>query len=227
MSSSSISGREVKVFLVDDHPVVREGISMLLGQTGFIVCGEAESCGEALEGILSHDPDLLILDISLRDSNGFDLLEMLAQKGNRTPSLVYSMHEDPRTIEKALRAGARGYVTKRELPRTISRAIEEILQGGTFLGETATKAMIHRSSAGNGEKDGVHPLSERERDIYALLAEGYRTSEIAERLNMSISTVESYYQRMKIKLSVGSASDLRRLAIREAKESKASWENPG
>jgi len=224
---SDISRQAVKVFLVDDHPVVREGISMLLEQTGFIVCGEAESCDEALEGILSHNPDLLILDISLRDSNGLDLLKMLAQKGNRAPSLVYSMHEDPHIIEKALHAGAKGYVTKRELPRMIVRAIEEILQGRTFLGQTATTAMIHRSSPRNDERSGIHLLSERERDIYTLLADGYRTSEIAQRLNMSVSTVESYYQRMKIKLSVGSASDLRRLAISEAKERNTSWERPG
>jgi DNA-binding NarL/FixJ family response regulator len=223
---SSLSGQKVKVFLIDDHPVVREGISMLLTQTGFIVSGEADTCDSALEGILRHKPDLLILDISLRNSNGFDLLEMLAQKGNQTPSLVYSMHEDPNTIEKALRAGAKGYVTKRELPRTIVRAIGEIMEGRTFLGQTATTALIHHDSPDKGNKRALHLLSERERDIYSHLADGYRTSEIAGRLNMSTSTVESYYQRMKIKLSIGSVGDLRRMAIREAKERKAPWEDP-
>lgn len=200
---------KARIFLVDDHPAVRHGLTRLLGDEVYEVCGEKGSLFETLEAVLESQADLAIVDLSLGEESGFDLIAELCV--HQVPVLVYSMHEDASSIDQSLRAGARGYVSKREESDELCLAVHSLLNGQRYLSPYAAKALAGSGSARGNEAQ----LSEREQQIMALLAEGHGPSDVAKAMSISVRTVESYCSRIIDKLGLSGMKELRLVAIRE------------
>ena len=205
---SGRSGAPVRLFMVDDHPAVREGLRLLLEQQGVVVCGEAGDVAGALAAIPAAAPDLVMVDLSLGRDSGLTLLRWLAARFPLVPLLVYSMHEDPFHVQQALAAGATGYVTKREITALLALAIDELLAGRRYVSPRAGEAL---GSLPAGERT-ESPLSPRELLVYGLVAEGFSPQAIAERLGVSRRTVDSYLARIMEKLGLPGMEALRRHA---------------
>lgn len=199
-----------RVLLVDDHPAVRQGVALLLAAGRHMVCGEAQSREEALARLDADDIDLVLLDLSLDDASGLDLLPDLEERD--IPALVYSMHEDPETIERAFRLGARGYVTKREDPMTLLAAVGDVLAGRRHVSPRAARILADKALVSDAGGDGGL-LSDRERQILALMGQGDSSAEIASALSISARTVETYCARMVEKLGLPGMKALRKYAI--------------
>jgi DNA-binding NarL/FixJ family response regulator len=205
------------VFLVDDHPLVREWLTNLINQQpGLRVCGEAESGPQARERILALKPEVAIVDIALKDSSGIELIKDLKQSCPAVAVLVLSMHEESHYAERALRAGARGYIMKRETAKKVITAIRQVLQGKLYMSESLATAMAAQFFAGKALATGslVEQLSDRELEVFELLGDGRGTRQIAEALGVSIKTVQAYCARIKEKLNLASATELVREAVR-------------
>jgi DNA-binding NarL/FixJ family response regulator len=223
MSSTAATKR--KVFLVDDHPLVREWLTNLINQqSDLIVCGETESGPESLQLIPRARPDVAIVDISLKDSSGLELIKSLKESNPEISVLVLSMHDEFLYAERALRAGAKGYIMKRETTRKVVDAIRRVLDGKLYISANVAEAIAAKSVTGKraGGGHAVELLSDRELEVFQLLGEGLGTRQIAEKLHVSIKTVQVYCARMKEKMKVGSATELLREAIRwnEAREDR-------
>jgi DNA-binding NarL/FixJ family response regulator len=206
-----------RVFLVDDHPLVREWLTNLINtQPDLAVCGEAETGPEALNAILSLKPNIAIIDISLKDSSGIELIKDLKQSLPGLVILVLSMHEESHYAERALRAGAEGYIIKRETTRKVITAIRQVLSGETYLSnEIATTLATQYVTGKRRSADSpVGQLSDRELEVFELLGQGRGTRQIAEALRVSVKTVQAYCARIKEKLNLGSATELLREAVR-------------
>jgi DNA-binding NarL/FixJ family response regulator len=197
------SPRRVSVFLVDDHPLVRQGLAVMLEQAGFAVGGEAES----IEATLAHPglaaSQVAILDLSLDRANGMDLIPVLSQRGIRV--VVYSMHEDAAVVRSALAAGAKGYITKREAAQSLVAAIRTVLDGGDYVSPRAASGLAQRVT----DPD----LSRQQEQLYDLLGQGCDAQEIADRLHVSPRTVETYCTRLMDKMGLAGMKELRRRAI--------------
>jgi DNA-binding NarL/FixJ family response regulator len=205
-----------RVFLVDDHPLVREGLANLINhQDDLAVCGEAEdSCG-ATTGIEKTRPDVALIDISLKNESGLELVKNLESKFPTVALIVLSMHDEALYAERALRAGARGYVMKRETTKSMLTAIRCVLEGDTYVSNRVVNLMARRmSSRKAAAKSPVERLSDRELEIFRLLGQGRTTSQIAEDLRLSLKTVQAYCARAKEKFGVNSLTELLRAAIR-------------
>jgi DNA-binding NarL/FixJ family response regulator len=216
MTANGASLRK-RVFLVDDHPLVREWLTNLINQQpGLMVCGEAESGPEAREKILALRPDVAIVDIALKDSSGIELIKDLKQACPEVAVLVLSMHEESHYAERALRAGARGYIMKRETTRKVVAAIGQVLEGKLCVSEAIAAAMATQFVEGKTLATGspVEQLSDRELEVFELLGQGRTTRQIAETLRVSLKTVQAYCARIKEKLNLGSATELLREAVR-------------
>lgn len=205
------------IFLVDDHPLVREWLTNLINQqSGLAVCGEAESGPQALRSIVDLKPDVAIVDISLKESSGIELIKNLKQSCPSVAVLVLSMHEESHYAERALRAGARGYIMKRETSRKIIGAIRQVLEGKMYLSETIATAMatqfVHGRTLTTQSPQAL--LSDRELEVFQLLGQGRGTRQIAELLRVSVKTVQAYCARIKEKLNLASATELLREAVR-------------
>jgi DNA-binding NarL/FixJ family response regulator len=206
-----------RIFLVDDHPLVREWLTNLINQQpDLTVCGETDSAPQALAAIALAKPDVAIVDLSLKDSSGFDLIKNLKQAETGAAVLVLSMHDEAHYAERALRAGARGYVMKRETTKKVVTAIRRVLEGKLYLSETIAEAMTVRLVGGTSNSGSfpVEQLSDRELEVFEMLGRGLGTRQIAETLRVSVKTVQAYCARIKDKLNVGSATELLREAIR-------------
>ena len=198
-----------RIFLADDHPAVREGLTLLLAQGRHVVCGQAASIGQALDILDDCAPALALVDLSLAEESGLDLIPALAARD--IPALVYSMHEDAATVNRALECGAKGFVTKRETSAVLLQAVETLLAGETYISPRATESL---NSAARKAGRPAQALSERELQIMDLLSQGESNAEIAETLHLSIRTVETYFSRIIIKLGLEGMKDLRKYAIR-------------
>ena len=210
------------VFLVDDHPLVREWLTNLINQQpGLRVCGEAESGPPAREKILALRPDVAIVDLALKDSSGLELIKDLKLSCPQVAVLVLSMHEEYHYAERALRAGARGYIMKRETAKKVVTAIRQVLQGKLYMSDSLAAAMAAQFVAGKtlAAGSGIEQLSDRELEVFELLGDGRGTRQIAETLNVSIKTVQAHCARMKEKLSLASATELVREAVRWREQS--------
>lgn len=204
----------MRVFLVDDHPAVRNGLGLVLTQSGFEVCGEAEDRAGALAHAGLEAADVVVVDLSLAHETGFPLIEELHQRG--VPVVVYSMHEDSLQVRRAFAAGAIGYVTKRDAATTLADALREALLGRQYVSQRAAVGMATMQP-----KPGSEPaaeLSKRELEIYERLGFGESTGEIAEKLVISSRTVESYCNRIIGKLGLSGMRELRRRAIQESRD---------
>jgi len=204
---------DIKIFLVDDHPVVRDGVSLLLSQKGFVVCGEADNCADALQLMAASPPDIVLIDLSLGDESGLDIISEIQDGPMKI--LVYSMHRDVRHIKAAFAAGAHGYVTKREIATTLVDAIAATLAGERYLSPLATQAI--GDARPEERSTAMTRLSEREWDVFRLIGEGYSTAQLADHFDISNSSVQTYYVRIMDKLGLSGVKELRRHAITAAK----------
>jgi DNA-binding NarL/FixJ family response regulator len=213
------SGRSAgkrRIFIVDDHPIFRTGILQLINNhPGLVVCGEAETMQEAVEEIDRMKPDLVVTDISLKGNSGIELIKSLHTIFPDIQTLVLSMHEESLYAERALRAGARGYVMKQEASESVLTAIEAVLGGGIYLSEPMNSALI-RKLVGGAPPATVSPisiLSDRELEIFQLIGRGVGTRQISDELHLGIKTVESHRANIKKKLGLKSAPALLRFAV--------------
>jgi DNA-binding NarL/FixJ family response regulator len=200
---------KVRVFLVDDHPIVRRGFQLLLGlERDLAVCGEADSSSQALEKMIQLKPDVAIIDLGLRESNGLDLIKQAREHLPNLKILVFTMKNEQMYAERALRAGANGYITKEEGAEKAIEALRVLMQGKTYLGAQLTAAMVHRLAAGGQPGEATDLLSDRELEILEMIGSGLGTRQIAERLKVSIKTIESHREHIKTKLQLKKASEL-------------------
>ena len=214
-TSGTVSGKR-SVFIVDDHPLVREGLTNLInGQNDLIVCGEAKDSAEAIAGIAKERPDVGIIDISLANESGLELIKHLVKQFPQVGIIVLSMHDEALYAERALRAGARGYVMKHETSKSVLASIRRVLAGGVYVSERIVNRMALRltSSRRSIASSPVERLSDRELEIFQLLGQGRSPSEIAGDLKLSLKTVQAYCARAKEKLGVTSLTELLRAAI--------------
>jgi DNA-binding NarL/FixJ family response regulator len=208
-------GRRSRVLIVDDHPIVRERLAELINEEpDLMVCGEAEDGRTALEAVATTNPDVATIDISLKDSYGIELVKELKLRHPSLLTIVLSMHDESLYAERALRAGARGYVTKQEASKKIVSAIRQVLKGGIFVNEKMSAALLGRI-AGEPRSDGtpIDRLTDRELEIFQLLGEGSPVRDIAKRLHVSVKTVEAHRTHIKEKLNIRTSPELLRYAI--------------
>jgi len=203
--------------VVDDHPIVRERLAELINQEPDLnVCAEAEDSHQALKAVQTHAPDLAIVDITLKDTYGIELIKQLKERHPKLPVLVLSMHDESLYGERALRAGAKGYLTKQEATKKVVGAIRHILAGGIFVSEKMASTILHKLTTGNSTEGGGSPvdvLSDREMEVFQLLGEGLGVRKIADNLFVSVKTVEAHREHIKQKLNFKSSSELLRYAI--------------
>jgi DNA-binding NarL/FixJ family response regulator len=205
-----------RILVVDDHPIVRQGLSLMVNrEPDLVVCGEAEDATAAMLVLASAKPDVLIVDISLNGPDGLDLLKNVRITHPTLPVLVLSMHDESIYAERALRAGANGYIMKQEATERVLIALRRILGGEIYVSDrVANKMLTHYiTGAGTLRNSSIADLSDRELEVFRLIGEGHGTRQIAEELHISIKTVESYQAHIKEKLSLRSARELMQHAI--------------
>jgi len=217
MATSEISRPPTTVFLVDDHPLVRDWLSRLINEEKDLeVCGWADKTDEAIEAIERLKPSISIIDIGLRGKSGLELIRFLTDRNPDELILVLSMHDEAVYASRALKAGARGYVSKRETTEKVVLAIRRILAGDMYISETLAEALAMGLSRNKNPAlaGDVSLLSDRELEVFRLLAAGRETSEIARDLSVSLKTVQSYCARIKDKLNLRNATELLQTATR-------------
>ncbi len=206
-----------RIFVVDDHPIVRHGLKQLIEQeSDLLVCGDAETPAEALKAISSLKPDLAIVDLSLKEGSGLTLIKDLKVRHPKLPILVLSMLDETLYAERVLRAGARGYVTKTGASENLLVAIRRVLDGEIYLSEKIANRMLHKLAGAGVATDGsvVDVLSDRELEVFQLTGRGLRTRQVAEKLHLSVKTIETYREKIKWKLQLEDAGELLQHAIR-------------
>ncbi len=205
-----------RVLIVDDHPILRKGLSLLINsEPDLTVVGEADNAQRALEMIDSHKPDLLIVDISLPGIDGIELIKTVKLSHRDLPSLVVSMHDESLFAERALRAGARGYIMKQEALEKLLVAIRRVLAGEIFVSDRIATSILEKmvSSENKTASSPIGLLSNRELTVFRMIGQGYKTSQIAEKLHLSVKTIESYRAHIKEKLKLADGTDLLKYAI--------------
>jgi len=204
------------VFIVDDHPLLRQGLALLINrEPDLIVCGEAEEAQSAIKAIAAQKPNILIADISLNGPDGLDLLKNLRMIYPDMPVLILSMHDECIYAERALRARANGYIMKQEAAEKVLVALRRILNGEIYLSDRMASKLLHQYVSGSSADvhSQLSTLSDRELEVFRLIGEGRGTRQIAEKLHLSIKTVETYQAHIKDKLSLRSGRELVQHAI--------------
>lgn len=205
-----------RVLIVDDHPLVRLGLREMIAQEpDLTVCGLAEDAAEALEMAAGESPDLVIVDLSLPDRNGLELIKQLRCRDAAPKMLVNSMHSEKLFAQRALKAGANGYISKEEGTEALLGAIRKVLRGEVYLSEEMTQHML-QVAAGADPADpgaGIDALSDREIEVLGLLGRALTTRQIAEQLNLSVKTIESHRENIKAKLGLANNNELIRRAV--------------
>jgi DNA-binding NarL/FixJ family response regulator len=209
---------KARILLVDDHPVLRLGIAELINSEGTLeVCGEAACLADAYQMVAKLKPDLVIADISLEGNSGIELMKELSYRWEGLPVLAYSMHDEQIYAERALRAGARGYVMKQNPPESLLEAIHHVLNGRIYLSKEVSDRLLGKfigaKPGGKTVQSPIDRLSDRELEVLQLLGKGMTTSQIAESLCLSTKTVETYREHLKQKLSLQSGPELVRYAV--------------
>ena len=217
MRKTSKTAKSVRVFLVDDHPLVRQALKDAIGgECDLEVCGEAEDRDEALRGIAAVAPDLAIVDLRLRTSDGLDLVRDICSHHPNVKSLVLSMQDESMTAERAVRAGARGYISKQEAPKKIIEAVRKVLRGEIYWSEKAAAMVTSKITTPIKPTNGsaIERLSERELQVFEMIGLGQSTQQISDVLHIDVSTVETYRSRIKEKLDLTNGPELLQTAIR-------------
>lgn len=204
-----------KVMIVDDHPLVREGLIARISTLPEVtVCGEASSVESALRLLETTRPDLIIVDLALKDGHGLDLIKRVKQSSCATKILVLTAYDEALFAERALRAGAQGYVHKQEVQDTLIAAIRKILGGEHYLSPQMAERLISQAVGAKGAAQTVADLSDRELQIFELIGRGNSTRDIAAKLNLSVHTIETHRERIRAKLHLASGIALTQRAIR-------------
>ena len=214
--SGSTSLTRKSVFVVDDHPVVRDGYArMITNQSDLELAGESGDGIQALEMVRSSQPDLVLVDLSLKSGNGLELTQQIHEEFPRIKILVVSMHDEMLYAERVLRAGADGYINKTEATRRLIEAIHEVLGGKYYLSEKMRERMLTRAVGldGIGDESPIDRLSDRELEVFELIGSGMTTREIAAKLELSPKTIESYRENLKAKLNLANSTELTRHAV--------------
>ena len=202
---------KIKVLLVDDHPILRAGLGRLINQEAdMMICGEAEDGPTAFDLVGTLNPDIAVIDISLKGSNGIELVKNLKARYPELPTMVLSMHDESLYAERALRAGSLGYIMKEEAIGQVLVAIRKVLQGEIFLSEKMKTKMLQQMASGKGKLvcSPIEQLTDRELEVFRLIGEGCSTRQIAGQLHLSVRTVEAYREYIKSKLSLKNATEL-------------------
>jgi len=215
-SAQKSMGPQRRILLVDDHAIVREGFAEILNaRTDLHVCGHASTAGRALESVSRLRPDLVVVDLSLQGGSGLDLIKQIKTLHPQLPMLVLSMHDEALYAERCLRAGALGYVMKQEEAKTVLQAVRSVLRGEVHLSDAVRGRMLHtivgRSLA--RDKTGLSRLSDREIEVFQWIGEGHTTRQIAQKLHLSLSTVETHRAHIKEKLNLRNSAELMRAAV--------------
>jgi DNA-binding NarL/FixJ family response regulator len=206
-----------RILIVDDHPMMRTGLAQLIdSEDDLKVCVEADNAGQAITAVAKQKFDLALVDISLPDKNGLELIKDLRTLNPDLPILVVSMHDELIYAERVLRAGARGYIMKQEGGQKFLQAIRRVLAGQVFVSEKMSARILENFSGNRTEKTDspVSRLSDREFEVFQLISQGIGTSDIATRLHLSVKTVEVHRANIKQKLNLSTATDLVRFAVR-------------
>lgn len=205
-----------RILIVDDHPLVRQGITQLVNQEADLhICCEAENAEEAIESIRNCVPDLVIVDISLEGISGIELVKIIKARNAHLPTLVMSMHDESLYAERALRAGARGYIMKQEAPEKILTAIRQILHGNIYVSDKMRSKILQQLIDGQSHAAAspVADLSDRELEVMRLIGQGFSTAEIAEKMSRSVKTIEAHRGNLKEKLQLKTGAELVHFAI--------------
>jgi DNA-binding NarL/FixJ family response regulator len=206
----------VKILIVDDHPLVREGlIGLLTTQPDFEICGEAAGIAEALQRTQTTQPDVAIIDLTLSDGSGLELIKELREHWPDIKLVVLSMHDESLFAERVLRAGAVGYVSKHEASRTIVQALRTILAGKLYLSQQMTEQMMQRVFGGSAglDRSPIERLTDREIEVFELIGAGLTIRQIAAKLQLSPKTVETHREHIKDKLQFKNTTELTRHAV--------------
>lgn len=208
-----------RIFVVDDHPIVRQGLAQLINsEPDLVVCGQGEDAYGSLRAIKEAKPDLALVDVSLKDSDGIELLKELRAAAPELPVLILSMHDESLYAERALRAGARGYIMKQEAPQTLLSAVRKVLSGEVYVSDRMGATLLQRIVG--GKKPGgdlpMDRLTDRELEVFGMIGAGQSMKEIADKLCLSVKTVEAHREHIKEKLNLKNSAELLRFAIRNA-----------
>jgi len=216
IAPAAAAARKFSILLVDDHPLVRRGLADLINpQADLRVCGEAATHDEALGAVARLRPDLAVVDIGLGEADGLELVKALSELHPGLLVLVCSMHAEADYAERALRAGARGYVMKQEPDAVVLAAIRRVLSGQVHVGDgVASNVLLKLADPAAGAEPGVHLLSDREFEVFRLIGRGAGPSEVARILGVSVKTVETYREHIKKKLRLANGRELTRAAMR-------------
>jgi DNA-binding NarL/FixJ family response regulator len=210
--SKKKTGKKARVLIVDDHPAVREALALRIRrQPDLEVCGEAADTGDALHLAAETQPDVAVVDISLKTGNGIDLIRRIKNRNDHVRILVCSMHSESLYAERALRAGALGYVTKDQATDRIVEAIRQVLAGKVWLSEALAERLLQRAIGTEHSeimRSPLDALADRELEVFRLIGQGLKTAEIAERLHLSVKTVETYRDRIRQKLDLDDGTKL-------------------
>jgi len=211
-----------RVFLVDDHPIVRQGLVQLVdNEPDLTVCGQGEDAYKSLAAIRAAKPDLVLLDVSIKDGDGLELLKEIKAFDPGMSVLMLSMHDEALYTERALRAGASGYVMKQEAPQVLLAAVRKVLAGQVYVSDKMSATMLRRMVGG---KRGVSELpmdrlTDRELEVFRMIGSGLTVKEIAQKLILSVKTVEAHREHIKEKLNLKSSAELLRFAIQNSPDS--------
>jgi len=213
--------KKSQIFIVDDHPIFRKGLIQLINEEPDMeVCGEAEDVFAATKKIRMINPDLVIVDITLKDTSGLELIKYINDNNLNIPTLVLSMHDEKIFAERALKSGAKGYIMKQEMSGQVTVAIRHVLSGKIYVSETMNERILNSILAKSGEavsaaspSDPASLLTDRELEIFRLMGKGFKRNEIGKVLNLNVNTIGTYRERIKEKLGLSSSNELIAQAI--------------
>jgi DNA-binding NarL/FixJ family response regulator len=219
---NSQTHEKFRVVLVEDHPMFRDQLGQLINrEPGMQVCGQADNISDAFNLIESHQPDIAIVDLTLKGPSGLELIKNLKAKEISVPVLVLSMHDEALYAERVLKAGARGYITKNEVSREVMTAIYAVLRGEIYLPARISSRILESVAIGRKSQNGVAQLTDRELEVFELIGRGRTTREISNCLHLGMSTVDTYRARIKTKLHLENSGQLYHEAIRWVSEGEA------
>lgn len=210
-----VAERTARIMIVDDHPALCEGLGhRISAQADLAVCGQAADVDEALAKIRELRPDVVIVDIALKTSDGLELIKAIKTRHRTIRTLVHSMYEESLYADRCLHAGAMGYVNKEANPDDVIKAVREILAGRVYLSPTMTSTVLSRSVRGSApQAEPIETLTDRQLEVFRLIGSGLSAQQIAKRLHISVHTVETHRENIKRKLNVDTISELTRRAV--------------
>lgn len=213
----TMTGKKTRIFVVDDHPLMRDGMALLISaESDLQICGSAGSMQDALKQIPAAKPDLLVVDLSLKDGLGLDLIKAVKERYPKTRMLVVSAYDENLYAERALRNGASGYVNKQECEDTLLQAIRTVLAGNRYVSDVILQRLLNLAidGADNQTGDPVDRLTDRELEVFRLIGKGVRPALIAKQLHISPHTVDSHRENIRRKLGLEDGRDLMQRAMR-------------